>query len=147
MSGWIGEAGRAHTLVVSFLMTWPGGDQRLYCCFIAKSYPTLLQTPWTVACQTPLSRAFPKQEYWSGLPFPSSGDLPDPGIKPVSPALQADSLPLNHQGSSMVPLDKRITRDKKGSSQEHEVFSSRRYLAYSSEGHGQPLWPGPRGGA
>ena len=50
-------------------------------------------TPWTVACQAPLSMGFSRQEYWSGLPFPSSGDLSDPGIKPGSPALQADSLP------------------------------------------------------
>ena len=42
---------------------------------------------------------FSRQEYWSGLPCPPPGDLPDPGIKPVSPAAQADSLPLSHQGS------------------------------------------------
>ena len=41
---------------------------------------------------------FPKQEFWSGLPFSSPGDLPDPGIEPASPAWQADSLPLSHQG-------------------------------------------------
>jgi len=50
-------------------------------------------TPWTVACQTPLSMELSRQEYWSGLPFPSPGDLPDPGIRPRSSALQADSLP------------------------------------------------------
>ena len=50
-------------------------------------------TPWTVACQTPLSMGFSREEYWSGLPFPSPGDLPNPGIEPRSPALQADSLP------------------------------------------------------
>ena len=49
-------------------------------------------TPWTVAHQAPLSMEFSRQEYWSGLPFLSSGDLPDPGIKPGSPALQRDSL-------------------------------------------------------
>ena len=48
--------------------------------------------PWTVASQAPLSMGFPKQEYQSGLPFPSPGDLPDPAIDPRSPALQADSL-------------------------------------------------------
>ena len=56
----------------------------------------LFATPWTVACQALLSMGFPKQEYWSGFPFPSAGDLLDPGVKPaspVSPALQADSLP------------------------------------------------------
>ena len=59
-------------------------------------------TFWTVAHQAPLSLGFPRQEYWSGLLFPSPGDLPDPGIKPeapASPALQADSLPLSHWGS------------------------------------------------
>ena len=49
-------------------------------------------TPWTVAPQSPLSMGFPRQEYWSGLPIPSPGDLPDSGIELVSPALQADSL-------------------------------------------------------
>ena len=50
--------------------------------------------PWTlaIACQASLSMGFSRQEYWSGLPFPSLGDLPDPGIEPESPALQADSL-------------------------------------------------------
>ena len=54
----------------------------------------LFVTPWTVACQAPLSMGFPRQEYWSGLPFPSPGDLPSPGIEPTSPvfpALQAES--------------------------------------------------------
>ena len=51
-------------------------------------------TPWTVACQAPLSIGFSRQEYCSGLPFPSLGDLPDPGIEPRSPALQADTLPF-----------------------------------------------------
>ena len=49
-------------------------------------------TPWTVAHQAPLSVGFPGQEYWRGMPFPSPGDLPDPGIEPGSSALQADSL-------------------------------------------------------
>ena len=58
---------------------------------VTKSGPTLA-TPWAVACQAPLSMGFSKQEYWRGLPFPSPGYLPDPGIKPGPPALQADSL-------------------------------------------------------
>ena len=52
----------------------------------------LFETPWTVACQVPLSMEFSRQERWSGLPFSSPGDLLDPGIKPTSPALQVDSL-------------------------------------------------------
>ena len=51
------------------------------------------ESPWTAAQQAPLSVGFSGQEFWSGLPFPSPGNLPDPGIKPRSPALQADSLP------------------------------------------------------
>ena len=52
----------------------------------------LFATPWTVAYQAPPSVEFSRQEYWSGLPFPSPGDLPDPGIEPGSPSLQADTL-------------------------------------------------------
>ena len=56
----------------------------------------LFATPWTVAYQAPPSMGFSRQEYWSGLPFPSPGDRPEPGIEPTSlgsPALQADALP------------------------------------------------------
>ena len=71
---------------------------------VAKSGPTLV-TPWTVACQAPLSMGFPQQESWSGLPFPSPGDLPDPGIKPGSPALQADStFPAQRSNPRLVCL-------------------------------------------
>ena len=58
----------------------------------------LFATPWTVAHQAPQSMEFFRQEYWSGLPFPSPGDLPNPGIKPGSPALQADALPSEPPG-------------------------------------------------
>ena len=51
------------------------------------SHVRLFATPWTIAHQAPLSMGFSRQEYWSRLPFPSPGDLPDPGIKPASPAL------------------------------------------------------------
>ena len=57
--------------------------------FVAKSCQTLA-TPWTIVRQAPLSMGFSRQEYWSGLLFPSPGNLPDPGIKPGSPALQVD---------------------------------------------------------
>ena len=66
------------------------------------SHVRLFATPWTVACQAPLSMGFSRQECWGGLPCPPPGDLPDPGIEPVSPiapALQADSLLLSHRGS------------------------------------------------
>ena len=67
------------------------------CGLVAKSCPTLA-TPWTVVFQAPLPVGFSKQEYWSGLPFPSPGDLPNPGIEPWSPALQADTLPSEPPG-------------------------------------------------
>ena len=57
-----------------------------------------LVTLWTVACQASLFIGFSRQEYWSGLPFPSPGDLTDPGIEPGSPALQADSSPNELRG-------------------------------------------------
>ena len=57
-------------------------------------------TPWTVAYQVPLSMGFSRQEYWSGLPFPSPGDRPDPGIKPRSPALEVDALLSEPPGKS-----------------------------------------------
>ena len=59
-------------------------------------------TPWTGACQAPVSMEFSRQEYLSGLPFPSPGDLPDPGIEPGCPALQADSLPFEPPGKPHV---------------------------------------------
>ena len=61
---------------------------------IPNSLSNSFATPWTVACQAPLSMGFSRQEYWSGLPLPSPGELPDPGIKPKSPALQADSFTI-----------------------------------------------------
>ena len=60
----------------------------------------LFATPWTVAHQAPLSMGFSRQEYWSGLPFPSPGNLPNPRIKPRSPTLQADTLTSEPPGSS-----------------------------------------------
>ena len=58
----------------------------------------LFATPWTVAYQAPPSMGFSRQECWSGLPFPSPGNLPDPGIEPGSPILQADALPSEPPG-------------------------------------------------
>ena len=67
--------------------------------FSCLSYIWFFETLWTVAHQAPLSMGFSRQEYWSGVPCPPPGDLPDPGIEPaspLSPALQWDSLPLSH---------------------------------------------------
>ena len=62
-------------------------------------------TLWTAACQAPLSMGFPRQEYWGGLPFPSPGDLPHPGIEPWSSTGQADPLPteLSEKPSPILP--------------------------------------------
>ena len=59
-------------------------------------------TTWTVACQAPLFMGLPRQESWSGLPFPSPGDLPNPGLKPLSPAWQVDSLPTELSGKPFL---------------------------------------------
>ena len=64
----------------------------------------LFVTPWTVAYQPPPSMEFSRQAYWSGLPFPSPGDLPDPGIKPRSPTLQADTLPSEPPGKPLTAV-------------------------------------------
>ena len=61
-------------------------------------------TPWAIACQAPVSMGFSRPEYWTGLPFPSPGYLPDPEIKSASLALQVDSLPQSHLGSPCFPL-------------------------------------------
>ena len=66
-------------------------------CILTNSCPTLWDS-WTVDCQAPLSMEFSMKECWSGLPFPSPGALPNPGIKPRSPASQADSYCLSRQG-------------------------------------------------
>ena len=58
----------------------------------------LFATPWTVTYQAPPTMGFSRQEYWSGFPFPSPGDFPNPGTEPRSPALQADSLPSEPPG-------------------------------------------------
>ena len=76
-------------------------SERVKCESKSLSHIRLFATPWTIARQAPLSMGFFRQEYWSGLPFPSSGDLPNLGIEPGSPALQADCLPSGPPGSYM----------------------------------------------
>ena len=74
----------------------------MFCVLICAQ---LFVTPWTVAYQAPLSMGFSRQERWSGLPCPLWGDLPNPGIKPRSPALQVDSLPTEPPGKPDVLLE------------------------------------------
>ena len=85
------------SLIVS--CSWAGGLVAQCCLFV-----TLL----SIACQAPLSMGLFRPEYWSGFPFPPPGDLPDPGSKPGSPALQADSLCLSHQGNPHHSLELKI---------------------------------------
>ena len=87
-------------------LTWGSGTKPrrdwLWVLRESRKFVTNVQhfaTPWTVAPQAPLSMTFSRQEYYSGLPFPSRGHLPDPGIKPKSPDWQANSLPLRRLGS------------------------------------------------
>ena len=83
-------------------------DRQVLALFFYLICTTLISTrvlsvsssPWAVAHRAPLSMGFSRQEQWSGLPFPTPGDLPDPGIKPESPTLQADSLPSDLPGKT-----------------------------------------------
>ena len=83
------------------------GSLPMHVCMLSRfSHVCLFATPWTAACQAPLSMGFSRQEYWSGLPCPPPGDLPDPGIEPMSLCLlhwQAGSLPLAPPGKSFSP--------------------------------------------
>ena len=80
------------------------------CCLVTMLCQILLWPPWTMVSEAPLSMGFPRQEYWSGLPFPSPGDRPNPGTEPVSPAWQVDSQPLSHLGTIMSTMEKYIER-------------------------------------
>ena len=86
---------------------------------VTKSCLTLA-TPWTVACQVPPTMGFSRQEYCSGLPFPSPGDLPEPGIEPGFPALQEDSLLTELRGKPSY-----IVYSKKLNSTQNKPFTSR----------------------
>ena len=77
-------------------------DGTVLCVHVSRSVMSDSATPRNVVHQTPLSVGFSRQEHWSGSLFPSPGDLPDPGIKPGSPALQADSLPSEPPGKPIL---------------------------------------------
>ena len=79
------------------------------CALSCFSCVRLFATPWTAVHQASLSMGFCRQEYWSGLPFPPSGDLPNPGIESAAPALQANSSPLSHR-ESRIFLPTRIQK-------------------------------------
>ena len=106
----------------------------------AKLCPTLA-TPWMVPCQDPLSMGFSRQGFWSGLSFPSLGDLPNPGIKPRSPALQAEFLPTKLWGSwtglLRVPLDCKEIKLVNPKGNQSWIFIGRTV----SEAEAPILWP------
>ena len=81
---------------IKYLKTYP---ESVTCSIVSDSFVT----PWTVASQALLSMEFSRQEYWSGLPFPSPGDLPNPGMELGSPALYADYLPSKPPGKPDIP--------------------------------------------
>ena len=93
---------------------WGGGGEKV---LVAQLCPTLCDlmgyfvTPWIAAHQAPLSMEFSRQEYWSGVPFPSPGDLPDLGIEPWSPVLQVNSLPFEPPGNPLAPGSPDLNED------------------------------------
>ena len=105
-TSWLGE----HMFLREAAGLWTSVKSSLWLCCVcvcvcvseSLSHVQLFATPWTVAHRAPLSMKFSRQEYWSGLPYPPPGDLPDPGTKPRSPALQADSLPSKTSGKPML---------------------------------------------
>ena len=100
------------------------------------SHVQLFATPWTVTHQAPPSMGFSRQEYWSGLPFPSPGDLPNPGIEPRSPALQADTLTSEPPGK---PIYNSRTINRQGTSRQ-KILGSQDWLAIRhTHLHYQPL--------
>ena len=97
-----------HLPLFSFLYSW----EKVKVKVKSLSRVRLFETPWTVAHQAPLSMGFSRQEYWSGLPFPSPGDLPYPGIEHRSPALQADALTSEPPGKPSSILNKELYTGK-----------------------------------
>ena len=93
-----GAQALALAVPISTFWMWGVEEPQVLCEVKWLSRVRLFVTPWTVAYQAPLSMEFSRQEYWSGLPFPSLGNLPDPGIKPGFPTLQADALPFEPPG-------------------------------------------------
>ena len=98
---YLGYEGDYVTLQITIIYAWTHvlTDRKIFLLLLFRHcHIWLFVAPWTVVCKSPLPMGFPRQEYWSGLPFSSPGYLLDLGTKPTAPALQADSLPLSHLG-------------------------------------------------
>ena len=93
---WPGSCQDTHCTLGGGDPSWSPGSAPITCSAQSLSHVQLCVTARTVALQPPLSTGFSRQEYWNGLPFAPPGDLSTPGIKPMSPALQEDSLQLSH---------------------------------------------------
>ena len=93
-------------LIIPIMQIYQTKAQKIKVCYSKKwyllSHAQFFGTPWTGACQAPLSMGFPSQEYWSGLPFPSPGDIPNAMIKLRSPELQVDSLSTESPGKPVT---------------------------------------------
>ena len=114
-----------HTCSLEEKLWQTSGGVCVCVCVKSLSRVRLFATPWTVAHQTPLSIGFSRQEYWSGLPFPSPGDLPNPGIEARSPALQADALSSEPPGKPRQHIkNQRHYFTNKGPSSQSYGFSS-----------------------
>ena len=96
-------------------------------------------TPWTVAHQAPLSLGFSRQEYWSGLPCPLPGDLPDPGVKPRSPTLQADSSTFEPPGKLHLIC---ISVKCNGSSLLKTMMRTALHTIFQGSAHSLEQWDG-----
>ena len=114
---WVG----LHSLLNSLAWGYPALESKSPACMLSCfTYVWLFATPWTVARQAPLSMGFSRKENWNGLPYPPPGDLPNPGIEPRSPTLQADSLPAQPPGKPFVfwfistKLSRRLTKPSAG---------------------------------
>ena len=97
-------------VIVSSSVSAPFSDKManstICCCFLLFSRSVVsdsLATPWTVACQAPMSIEFSRQEYWNGLPFPPPGDLPNSGIEPTSPAMAGRFCTTEPLGKYVIP--------------------------------------------
>ena len=94
----------------------------------------LFATPWTVAHQALPSMGFSEQQYWNGLPFSSPGDLPHPGIEPVSPAFQADALTSEPPGRGRVKAEEREKRQMKSTESKTDVSPHIHYISMRKRG-------------
>ena len=118
------------TLQTVSLPSEPPGKPRCCCCHFSPVRPSV--TPWTAAFQVPPSMGFSRQEYWSGLPCLSPGDLPEPGIEPGSPTLQADSLLSSLPGKALTLIISSV-----------QSLSHVRLFATHESQHTRPPCPSP----